>query len=82
MQSDLAAAYKSCGYPHTDRGYKFCSETAYYACRQTQFPSILVECGFIDNAKDRGYLTSKKGEDAIVSALAKSAVDFAQQNMR
>ena len=82
VQSNLATAYKNCGYAFIDRGYKFCSETAYYACRQTQFPSILVECGFIDNAKDRGFLTSKKGENAIVAALAKSAVEYAEQNMR
>jgi uncharacterized lipoprotein YddW (UPF0748 family)/N-acetylmuramoyl-L-alanine amidase len=82
VQSNLATAYKNCGYAFTDRGYKFCSETAYYACRQPQFPSILVECGFIDNAKDRGFLTSKKGAGAIASALAKSAVEYAQQNMR
>lgn len=77
VQTNLAQAYKGCGFAFSDRGYKFCSENAYYSCRQTQFPSILVECGFIDNASDRGFLTSDKGKQAISSALAKSVSDFA-----
>lgn len=82
VQSNLAQAYRGCGFAHTDRGYKFCAQTAYYACRQTQFPSILVECGFIDNANDRGFLTSDAGKNAITQALAKSVVDYANSCMR
>jgi uncharacterized lipoprotein YddW (UPF0748 family)/N-acetylmuramoyl-L-alanine amidase len=82
VQSNLAAAYKNCGFAYSDRGYKSCGETAYYACRQTQFPSILVECGFIDNANDRGFLTSGKGKSAITSAIAKSVIDYVNLNMK
>jgi uncharacterized lipoprotein YddW (UPF0748 family)/N-acetylmuramoyl-L-alanine amidase len=82
VQSNLASAYAKCGYAFSDREYKFCSENAYYSCRQTQFPSILVECGFIDNANDRGWLTSKTGTQAITSALAKSIVDYATLYMK
>lgn len=82
VQANLAKAYKKCGFSYTDRGYKSCSETAYYSCRQTQFPSVLVECGFIDNTSDRGFLTSDKGKAAITSALAKSIIDYANLNMK
>lgn len=77
VQSNLAQAYKNCGFAHTDRGYKSCSQTAYYSCRQTQFPSVLIECGFIDNANDRGFLTGSAGKDAITQAIAKSIIDYA-----
>lgn len=82
VQSNLAQAYSGSGFAHNDRGYKFCGENAYYACRQTQFPSILVECGFIDNVNDRSFLTSKKGTSAITSALAKSVIDYANLYMK
>jgi len=82
VQSNLAQAYANCGFSHTDRGYKFCSETAYYSCRQTEFPSILVECGFIDNANDRQFLTSDKGKQSITAALAKSVIDYANLYMK
>ena len=82
VQSHLAQAYRNCGFAHKDRGYKSCTQTAYYSCRQTQFPSVLVECGFIDNANDRGFLTSKSGKDAITQALAKSIVEYANTYMR
>lgn len=78
VQSNLLSAYKKCGYTFSDRGMKFCGETAYYSCRQPQFPSVLVECGFIDNAKDRGFLTGQKGKSAITEAIAKSIVDYAR----
>lgn len=82
VQTNLSKAYSGCGFAFTDRGDKSCNETAYYSCRQPQFPSVLVECGFIDNANDRGFLTSAKGASAITSALAKSVLDFAKLNMR
>lgn len=82
VQAHLESAYKNCGYSYVNRGYKSCTKTAYYACRQTQFPSVLIECGFIDNAQDRGFLTSKKGRNAITSALAQSVIDYAENNMK
>lgn len=82
VQANLANAYKNCGFSHTDRGYKSCSETAYYSCRQTQFPSVLVECGFVDNTSDRGFLTSDKGKQAITQAIAKGIMDYAKLHMK
>ncbi len=82
VQANLEKAYQSCGYAAADRGFAFDTVNAYYACRQPQFPSILVECGFIDNVSDRGFLTSSKGQAAIAAALAKSVVDYATLDMR
>lgn len=82
VQANLAQAYRGCGFAYIDRGYKFCSDNAYYSCRQIQFPSILTECGFIDNTQDRAFLTSDAGKNAICAALAKSAVDFANIYMK
>lgn len=82
VQANLAQAYNNCGFAHTDRGFKFCSENAYYSCREPQFPSILTECGFIDNPQDRSFITGSAGTNAICGALAKSAVDYANLYMK
>lgn len=82
VQSNLAEAYSGSGFKAANRGLKFCSERSYYSVRQNQYPSVLIECGFIDNAKDRTYLTSQKGTVAITDALAKSVIDYANNNMK
>lgn len=78
IQSNLSLAYSTSGFKAVNRGCKFTKDKAYYTTRQSQFPSILVECGFIDNSNDVKFITSDKGKDAICDALAKSCIEAAK----
>lgn len=41
------------------------TERNLHILRETQAPAVVVELGYINNAKDRDYLTSKKGQKEI-----------------
>ncbi|GAB0156057.1 N-acetylmuramoyl-L-alanine amidase [Chryseobacterium sp. Alg-005] len=41
------------------------SERNLHILRETKAPAVLVELGYINNAQDREYLTSKKGQKEI-----------------
>lgn len=82
VQANISAAYQGSGFKAANRGCKFCCEKSFYSVRQNQYPSVLIECGFVDNAKDRTFLTSKDGSNAMANALAKSVMDYATNNMK
>ncbi len=39
-------------------------------------PSILIELGFVSNAEEGAYLTSKKGQRELAEAIAKGIIDY------
>jgi uncharacterized lipoprotein YddW (UPF0748 family)/N-acetylmuramoyl-L-alanine amidase len=86
VQNRLVQAYKDGGtadggiYNYsgigTNRGARFCTAVAYYSCRQIEVPSILVECGFVDNPNEYEFLTSNTGANLLTTALANGVIDF------
>jgi len=48
------------------RGVK---QAPFYVISRTNMPSILIECGFLTNAKEEDYLHSEIGQDYIASAI-------------
>lgn len=48
------------------------TERNLHILRETQAPAVVVELGYLNNTKDRDYLTSKKGQKEI----AQKFVDF------
>lgn len=43
---------------------------------KSKMPSILIETGFLSNAKERGYLTGTKGQDELAEAIARSVLEY------
>lgn len=60
----------------TARGIKAAS---FYVLKNTQIPAILVEIGYITNAKEAKYLKSDSYRQEIVGAIAKGIINYQQQ---
>lgn len=43
---------------------------------KSKMPSILIETGFLSNAKERAYLTSNQGQEDISLAIAKAVQEY------
>jgi N-acetylmuramoyl-L-alanine amidase len=43
--------------------------------RETKAPAVLVELGFINNTKDRDYITSEKGQKEIAQKFVESSTN-------
>jgi N-acetylmuramoyl-L-alanine amidase len=39
-------------------------------------PSVLVECGFLSNGKEEGFLASDDGQDMIASGIYRAIKDY------
>ena len=51
-------------------------EKAFYICRKTLCPAVLVENFFMDNKEDVAYLESEEGKDAIVRTHIEGIVSY------
>ncbi len=50
----------------------------YYVILYTKMPSILTEIGFISNAADQAYMTSKAGQEEIAQCIFKGLKEYQQ----
>ncbi len=57
----------------TSRGVKQAGFMVLWKCKM---PSILIETGFISNTKERGYLTSEKGQTEMAAAIAQAVKHY------
>lgn len=48
----------------------------YYVLNCSDFPSVIVECGFLSNAEDEKLLVTKEYQQKIASAILKGSVSF------
>lgn len=51
-------------------------EADFHVLKHTSCPAVLLEMGYLTNAKDREYLTSDVGQTAIAVAIIKSLEEF------
>lgn len=56
-----------------DRGVK---QAGFLVLWNTTMPSVLVETGFISNAKEEGYLLSDKGEEITAECIYKALCEY------
>lgn len=48
----------------------------FWVLHNTYMPSVLIETGFLTNKQEGDYLNSKKGQQEMASAIAKSTLDY------
>jgi N-acetylmuramoyl-L-alanine amidase len=60
--------------PFVNRGVK---QAAFYVLRGTYTPGVLVELGFMTNAKDQKEMNDKKGRAKIANAIYKGVMKYA-----
>ncbi|KXX70163.1 N-acetylmuramoyl-L-alanine amidase [Flammeovirga sp. SJP92] len=76
-QDFIRAGRKSRGIrERSDRGHNL------QVIQYTEMPGVLVECGFMSNAKEEAYLNSGKGQTYIASALFRAIRDFENKRPR
>lgn len=61
------------------RGVKQRNHTGIWVLQATGMPSILVELGFLSDAKEEKYLNSEKGQEETVDALVKAFRAYKQR---
>lgn len=58
------------------RGNRGVKRNIYLVLRQTQMPSVLVECGFISNKEEEKFMASDYGQDILASAIFRAFRDY------
>ena len=48
----------------------------YYILNCSDYPSVIVECGFLSNAEDEALLVTEEYQEKIVSAIAAGAIAY------
>lgn len=61
----------------TNRGSKF---GRFYMTRDSEFPAILLETGFVSNENEFSKLISKKYQKAVAKAIVNGAIDFLEDS--
>lgn len=63
-------------YENVDMGIKF---FPYMVTRVEECPSVLIECGYLTNAKDAVFLTDANTQGVLATAIAQGIVDYLAQ---
>jgi N-acetylmuramoyl-L-alanine amidase len=51
-----------------------------YVLKQATVPALLIECGYLDNEKDRSYLSDSKGQEKIARDILEGIYKYGHQN--
>ncbi len=52
----------------------------YQILRESTIPTVLTECGFISNHKDRQFILTRNGQKKIINALANAFTNYYQKH--
>jgi hypothetical protein len=64
----------------TKQELKYRSQAGIWVLDQNTCPSILLECGFINNAEDLAFITSKDNQEKIARKILEAVVKFRSKN--
>lgn len=66
-------------YP-TKQELKYRSQAGIWVLDQNTCPSVLLECGFINNTEDLAFITSKENQEKIARKILEAVVKFRSEN--
>lgn len=75
--ADLMQRHYSTVVGGVNRGVK---QAGFLVLWHTSMPSVLTELGFLSNADDRKYLTTKEGHRKLAESLARSILEYVGSN--
>ncbi len=75
VYDEMQAVHKRYG---SNRKRRFCWDP-FYVTRISEMPSLLLECGFMTNADDLELLVTPDFQDALMAAVVKGVVTYAQK---
>jgi len=61
----------------TNENIKQRGNASIYVIDNSNYPSLLLECGYINNPKDVSFITNEKNQEKIARAILKGVVTFA-----
>ncbi|MDL2230526.1 N-acetylmuramoyl-L-alanine amidase, partial [Alistipes sp. OttesenSCG-928-L06] len=73
LASILQRRYKQHTTINTDRGVK---QAGFLVLHRTTMPSVLTEIGFLTNASDRAFMTSRAGKEKVARAIFEGICEY------
>lgn len=73
LASILQRRYKQYTTINTDRGVK---QAGFLVLHRTTMPSVLTEIGFLTNASDRAFMTSRAGKEKVARAIFEGICEY------
>lgn len=70
----LSGVYK------TKQELKYRSQAGVWVLDQNTCPSVLLECGFINNTEDLAFITDKANQEKIARKILEAVVKFRSKN--
>jgi N-acetylmuramoyl-L-alanine amidase len=61
----------------TNENIKQRGNASIYVIDKANYPSLLLECGYINNPKDISFITNEKNQEKIAKAILKGIVTYA-----
>jgi N-acetylmuramoyl-L-alanine amidase len=76
QSTDLADKIQTQFRERVSRNDRDVKQAGFWVLFTTSMPSVLIETGFITNAEEEKFLTSKQGQDYLASAIFRACRDY------
>ena len=66
----------------TNQTLKVRSDKNIWVLQRTPCPALLIECGFIDNAKDLAYFSNSSNQEAVAKKILEGIVSYSNRSVK